>query len=81
MNTPSILPSSDAASIIVTDVSNFDHFFEITFDASNANNLSVDNVYYGFSQNNNVFDNIDFQNQMFSLENRRRSCKFSLINL
>ena len=60
MNTPSILPSSDAASIIVTDVSDFDHFFEITFDASNANNLSVDNVYYGFSQNNNVFDNIDF---------------------
>lgn len=60
MNVPSILPSSDAASVIVTDVSNFDHFFEIIFDASNVTNLNVNNVYYGFSQVNNVFDNIDF---------------------
>ena len=60
MSTPSILPGSDAASYIVTDVSNFNHLFEITFDVSNINNLTVDNVYYGFSQNNNVVDNIDF---------------------
>ena len=60
MSTPSILPSSDAASYIVTDVSNFNHLFEITFDVSNINNLTADNVYYGFSQNNSVVDNIDF---------------------
>jgi hypothetical protein len=60
MSIPSILPSSDAASYIVTDVSNFNHLFEITFDVSNINNLTVDNVYYGFSQNNNVADNINF---------------------
>lgn len=60
MSIPSILSSSDAASYIVTDVSNFNHLFEITIDVSNINNLTVDNVYYGFSQNNNVVDNINF---------------------
>lgn len=60
MSIPSILSSSDAASYIETDVSNFNHLFEITFDVSNINNLTVDNVYYGFSQNNNVVDNINF---------------------
>ena len=60
MSTPSILSSSDAASYIVTDVSNFNHLFEITIDVSNINNSTVDNVYYGFSQNNNVVDNINF---------------------
>lgn len=60
MDISSILSASDAASYITTDASNFDNFFEITFDVSNINNLNVNNVYYGFSQNNNVFDNIDF---------------------
>ena len=60
MSISSILPDSDAASYILTDVSNFDNFFEITFDVSNINNLNVNNVYYGFSQNNNLFDNINF---------------------
>lgn len=60
MDISSILSTSDAASYIATDVSNFNHFFEMTFDVSNINNLNVNNVYYGFSQNNNVFDNIDF---------------------
>lgn len=62
MSNPSILPSSDAVSTLSTDVSNFYNFFEITFDVSNINNLNVNNVYYGFSQNNNVFDNINFSN-------------------
>ena len=62
MSTPSILPSSDAVCLITTDVSNFYNFFEITFDVSNINNLNVNNVYYGFSQNNNVFENINFSN-------------------
>lgn len=60
MDISSILSASDAASYITTDASNFDNLFEITFDVSNINNLNVNNVYYGFSQNNTVFDNIDF---------------------
>lgn len=60
MSTPSILPSSDAVSSIETDISNFDNFFELTFDVSDIDNLNINNVHYGFTQNNNVLDNIDF---------------------
>lgn len=69
MSTPSILPSSDAVCLITTDVSNFYNFFEITFDISNINNLNVNNVYYGFSQNNNVFDNINFSSSQVMVGN------------
>lgn len=53
------LSFSDAVSLFEVSCNSMNDLFEITIDVSNANNITTENVYYGFA-NSNVFNNILF---------------------
>tara|TARA_Y100000389_G_scaffold140468_1_gene138313 strand:- start:2932 stop:3690 length:759 start_codon:yes stop_codon:yes gene_type:complete len=59
MSVPSILPNSDAVSFIETNNINFYNLFQLTIDVSNINDISTNNVKYGFSDNN-PFSDLNF---------------------
>lgn len=62
MSSSYILPSGDSVGYIETSVSNFDNFFQITFDISNIDSLNINNVYYGVSNNTSIFEGMRFSN-------------------
>ena len=59
MSVASILPNSDAVSFIETNNTNFYNLFQLTIDVSNINDISANNVKYGFSDNN-PFNDLNF---------------------